>query len=355
MDGVQGHRRPIRALSVVAAAAALLVVAAAPAAQPGAFISGMLRQEQFSPTDLRELAAGQAVVKPLDTTVRRELANFGAVHIGTTPEQFVERFKDIERFERGPGVPLIGRFSSPPRLEDLASLRLPAKDVVALQRCRLKNCDVQLTATDIARFRNQVDWTSPNAAEQANRVARQMLLELLVAYQASGNAALGSYESDHDGIVVADEVRALLDSGHTPPIPMPGLKAYLLEYPRLQQPGATDLFYWSIVDFGLKPTIRLAHVVIQPLAARPSGVSHVIAIKQLYASHYFHTTLELRFLVDDPDRRGFHLLSITRSRHDGMTGFGGSLLRPIISRRSRNAVRVYLEHLKRQVENPAPR
>jgi hypothetical protein len=93
------------------------------------------------------------------------------------------------------------------------------------------------------------------------------------------------------------------------------------------------------------------------LAGRPSGVSHVIAIKQLYASHYFQATLELRFLVDDERRAarsGFYLLSITRSRIDGTGGLTGSLLRSVISRRSRTAVRNYLEHLKRQVERTPP-
>ena len=114
---------------------------------------------------------------------------------------------------------------------------------------------------------------------------------------------------------------------------------------------------WSVVDFGLKPTIRVNHVTIYRLSgSSSSNVSYVIAIKQLYASHYFHSTLELRFLVDDdrrPGRPGFVLVSITRSRNDGMTGFTGSLLRPIINRRSRNAVRRYLEHVKRQVERIA--
>jgi hypothetical protein len=75
-----------------------------------------------------------------------------------------------------------------------------------------------------------------------------------------------------------------------------------------------------------------------------------------YASHYFHTTLELRFLVEDhrAGRRGFHLVSITRSRIDGTSGLAGSILRPVIGRRSRTAVRSYLEHLKRQVEVAAP-
>jgi hypothetical protein len=124
--------------------------------------------------------------------------------------------------------------------------------------------------------------------------------------------------------------------------------------PRSQPSGAEDFFYWSTVDFGLKPTVRANHVIIYPLAARPSGVSHVIANKQLYASH---STLELQFLVDDErraNRPGFYLLSITRSRIDGTSGLKGSLLRSVISRRSRTALRGYLEHLKRQVERTAP-
>jgi hypothetical protein len=46
-------------------------------------------------------------------------------------------------------------------------------------------------------------------------------------------------------------------------------------------------------------------------------------------------------------------VTITRSRSDGMTGFKGLFLRPIISRRSREALRGYLEHMKRQVGRPA--
>jgi hypothetical protein len=81
----------------------------------------------------------------------------------------------------------------------------------------------------------------------------------------------------------------------------------------------------------------------------------VIATKQLYASHYFYSTLELRFLVDvdrSPGLPGTSLISITRSRNDGMTGFKGIFVRPIIRGRSSKAVRGYMDHVKRQVERP---
>jgi hypothetical protein len=285
--------------------------------------------------------------------VRRELAHSGIVYVAAPADRFVDQFRDIEQFERGPRIPQIGRFSNPPRLSDLAALALPPDDVRALARCRPSDCDVKLSAAAMARFRNQVDWSSPNAARQAQDVARAMILGLVNGYRENGDVALPDYDDGDEPMPVAEQFRALLASDSRLPVPVPELTAYLNDYPRNRPGGAEDFFYWAVVDFGLKPTVRVNHVIIYPLAARPSGVSHVIAIKQLYASHYFHTTLELRMLIDDDrraDRSGFYLLSLTRSRIDGTTGLTGSLLRPVINRRSRTAVRGYLEHLKRQVE-----
>lgn len=309
----------------------------------------------MSAADLLALDRGVAVVRTLETPVRQELAHVGAVHIDAPVGRFLERFRDIEGFERGPRVPQIGRFSSPPQRGDLASLTLPPVDVRALAACRPGSCEVQLPAAAMRRFRNEVDWSSPNATDRANELVRDVLLALVRAYRADGNAALGHYDSDSEPLPVAAQFRALLDSSDVFPIPVPDLTAYLDGYPRPLPPRAEEFLYWSVVDFGLKPTIRVNHVVIYPPPGAPaSGVAYAIAIKQLYASHYFHTTLELRFVIEDdrPGRGGFWLLSVTRSRNDGMTGFKGLLLRPIISRRSNAAVRGYLELVKRQVERP---
>jgi hypothetical protein len=37
---------------------------------------------------------------------------------------------------------------------------------------------------------------------------------------------------------------------------------FLLEYPGAQLPDATSFLYWHKVNFGLKPTIMINHVVI---------------------------------------------------------------------------------------------
>jgi len=309
----------------------------------------------FSVDDVRALRAGSAVIHSLDTPEREQIEHVSAVLLNVSADEFVDRFRDIERFERGPGTPQIGRFSGQPRYEDLASLTLPASDIEALRTCRPGNCAMKLSAEAMQRFRTEVDWESPRAPEQANRLARQMILELVLAYRASGNQALGSYDDGDDSMVVAEHLEALLAYPGPLPNPVPELLDYLHSYPSARPAGTEDFIYWTLVNFGLKDTVRVNHVTIYPVPERDADLAYVITTKQLYASHYFHTTLELRFLIDVPYRdtpSRTTLISITRSRNDGMTGFKGLFLRPVISRRSREGVLHYLTHVKEQVERP---
>ena len=347
-----GWRVPL----ALACAAVPLVVALA--AEPEGAVERLLTARMgFSADDVRELERGSAVTRSLGTRVRQEVAHVAAVYLDVPPDAFVARFRDIEAFERGPGIPQIGRFGVPPHIEDLQSLSLDPEDVAELSTCRPGDCEVKLSADAMSRFRDEVDWSSEDAGRQADEVARSMVLDLLRAYQAHGNAALGAYVDGKRPLPVADHFRSLLASRDPVPAPVPALLAYLDRYPQGLPDGADEFFYWTMVDFGMKPTICLNHVTICPLPDRQStGVAYAIATKQLYASHYFHTTLELRFLLDRTGAEGREasaLISITRSRNDGMTGFRGLFLRPIIRRRSREAVRNYLEHVKRQVERPA--
>ena len=349
------RRGPLKSLLVLGGAAAIVV--SSQAAQPDPSIERLLaRNLGFLAGDLERLAGDAAVIRSLNTPVREELAHVGVVYLDARPEAFVDRFRDIEEFERGPGVLQVGRFGSPPHIEDLASLTLSPEDFAELPACRPGDCELKLSADAIEHFRSEVDWSSPQARREVNAVARRMLLDLVAAYQRDGNAALGAYFDRGRPLPVADQLRGLLASREALPAQAPELFAYLDRYPRGRPEGTEEFFYWAMVDFGLKPTIRVNHVVIHPVAARAAtGVAYVIAIKQLYASHYFHSTLELRFLLDraEPAGSGAVLVSIARSRSDGMTGVRGRLLRPIAERRSREALRGYLEHVRRQLSGGA--
>lgn len=113
-----------------------------------------------------------------------------------------------------------------------------------------------------------------------------MVLDVVRAYQANGDAALAPFVDSEEPSSVAEQFRILLTNGHPLPLPVPELMAYLETYPRSRPAGADDFLYWSIVDFGLRPTLRVNQAIVYPLANRPSGLSHVIAIKQNSASHY---------------------------------------------------------------------
>ena len=89
-----------------------------------------------------------------------------------------------------------------------------------------------------------------------------------------------------------------------------------------------EFFYWSNVNFGLRDTVRLNQVVVYRNPEAPGDVA--IASKMLYATHYFYTALDLRYLAHDtgrPDARGFYLMTLLQSRSDGMTGLFGGVIR----------------------------
>jgi hypothetical protein len=132
---------------------------------------------------------------------------------------------------------------------------------------------------------------------------------------------------------------------------LPELRRYLLEYPNASLPGADSYFYWEKVDFGLKPTIRLNHAVIY--RGRTQGRDFAtVAIKQVYATHYFQTALDISVCVHDGAATdpGFYLFTLKGSQQEGLTGVKGSLVRKVIVDKTRTSMERALASIKRTVE-----
>ena len=66
------------------------------------------------------------------------------------------------------------------------------------------------------------------------------------------------------------------------------------------------------------------------------GRGYVMAEKQLYASHYFQTALDLTFCIPNPlgMQKGFYLIRLMGSEQAGLTGFKGSIVRKVAVGRS---------------------
>ena len=81
-------------------------------------------------------------------------------------------------------------------------------------------------------------------------------------------------------------------------------------------------------------------------------IAYVVAHKQLYASHYFDTALELSFCIraSDPKQRGFYLIMVMGSEQRGLTGAKGSVVRKAALSRSIANLQRALVYIKKQLE-----
>ena len=129
----------------------------------------------------------------------------------------------------------------------------------------------------------------------------------------------------------------------------PELRRYLLNFPKATFPDSTSFLYWQVTQFGLKPTMRISHLVI-----RENPEETLVASKMLYASHYFWTALELRVLVSDPSRgTGFWFVTVNSSRSDGLSGLFGRLIRGRIRREAQKGFLASLTATKKKLEQEA--
>jgi hypothetical protein len=101
----------------------------------------------------------------------------------------------------------------------------------------------------------------------------------------------------------------------------------------------------------LKPTLRVVQVV-SVQGNNPHEPAYTIAEKQLYASHYFETALDLTFCVrgDDPKQPGFYLIKFMGSEQAGLTGFKGSIVRHVAVGRSASSLQKSLTAIKDTLE-----
>lgn len=311
------------------------------------FTSLGLTADQIAAVD-----AGTPVARVLSWGGPSEVYVFGAVHVDGSPDVYLNAARDVGRLRGTEGYLGIGELKNDASVADLGDLALDPDDVKALKDCREGSCDVQLPTASIQEFRDGVNWSRPDTVDQANVLARPMILRLVRAYRDGGNDALGEYRDKKNPARVADQFRTMVGRAAALPDALPELRRYLLEYPNAELANADSFFYWEKVSFGMKPTIRMNHAVIQ--RGRTDGRDlGVVAIKQLYASHYFHTALDLSVCVDDraaSTPHGFYLLTLKGSEQEGLTGAKGSVLRKVVVDKTRGSLEKALASIKRSIE-----
>jgi hypothetical protein len=310
-----------------------------------------LKSNQFTEADLREIESGKAVAKLIEAEEDTETRILGVVKIRGDPEDFIARQRDVVRFEQGAGVLEIGLFSDPAAPADLAGLTLGSEDIEDLKGCKPGDCGLKLGDPAIEAFR-RIDWQRPDAVSSAEKIARQMIVDFLNVYRKGGNEALSTFHDKSRPLLVKEQFEEMIAARDLPEY-FPRLHAFLKDYPEATIPEGEEIFYWSKVDFGLKPVIRLNHLVIyQP--RNMEAVRYVVASKMIYTSHYFNTGLESKFLVaSEESPASYYMVSVNQSRSDGLTGFIGRIAGGKIRDKAREGSESYLGAVKKMMEGGA--
>jgi hypothetical protein len=299
------------------------------------------------------ISGGQAVAKIMHSRIPDEVFVFGAIYINAAPESYLKFSRDFDRLRQLPGYLAINEFSNPPQPSDLKGFVFDSEDIKSLKNCKLGDCQIQMPKSSIDELHQSIDLSAPDAEEQVNQLLQKTALERLMAYQQEGNQALGIYNDKKNPAEVPEQFKYMLSYSRALPKYLPDFYNYLLTYPSGKPADTEDTFYWAKVKFGLKPTLRVVHILTLRGNA-PTEPIYTIAEKQLYSSHYFETALDLTFVIARPtnsSRPGFYLVMAMGSEQAGLTGFKGSIVRKVAVDRSVSSLQKSLTAIKATLEN----
>jgi hypothetical protein len=304
---------------------------------------------QASDAEWAAVTRGEAVAKVLGTD-NREVAVAGAVRIAASSERLAGRSREIENLKRSAIVLDVGRFSKPPRPDDLVSVPFEEYNL-DLRECRPGDCRVRLGEPEIARFHREVDWRAGDWRERSRTVWREVLAGYATAYSREGRRALPTFANKSEPLSVPAELSLLVDRFGFVGAFSPAFLAYLREFGPGGPNGLDEVLYWSKEDFGVRPVLRLSHQTIY----RTSGASRaiLIATNQIYADHYLDAGLTLTMAIDASDAGGgqaFYMISVSRARTRSLSGMFRAFVRSAVQNRSRDALRKILASTKASLE-----
>jgi hypothetical protein len=296
------------------------------------------------------IRSGKAVARVIESATPDEVYVFGSVYVEAIPESYLRLASDIEALRNLPSYLAIQRFSDPPQLSDLGGFTLTEQDITELKNCKTAHCQLQLPTEAIEEFQQSIDWSAADVADRVNHLAQRLALQALTDYIQGGNAALGAYRDKKHPTEVAETFASLVARLEALPAYLPELNEYLLEYPKAKSDNVQAGFYWEKVNFGLKPTFRIVQKIVYrgELANKPV---YAVAEKQIYASHYFQTALDLTVCVKDLQHSGFYIITVKGSKQAGLTGLKGSIVRKVAVDKTRSSLERVLATIKQKLES----
>jgi hypothetical protein len=301
--------------------------------------------------DRLRLEAGEAVVRLLPRA-SREVAILAAVRVDVEGDRLLEWVREIEALKESEHVRAIGRFSNPPRLDDLAALSLEGRDLDAIRDCRPGSCGLKLSGEEMTRLAREAGEATGDWRQAVQDAYRRLVLARVEAYRASGYRGIAPYEDHRDPVAPGDEFSALLDRFGFLTRGLPRLATHLRQYPADPE-GVESFLYWSKETLGGRPMVIVSHVfLVKPgLPGLPEAMS---LSRHVYANHYITGAIAMTAVTGRRGGTGGYLVYLNRSRVDVLGGVFGPITRLFIERRLRGEAAEVVEGLRARLQSIPP-
>lgn len=338
------------------AATAVIFFAGGPSS--GQSTSAQLREELvryagFTEPEFAALVKGEVVVMRVRTDDKRDVAVFGIVRIAEFAPVSMAVFRESFSQRGNKEMEGKGRFSDPPNISDLATLELEDRDFDELRKCRIGDCDINMSAKWIGRFGSEIDWNAANHRERATELFRAMVLEYASEYALKGATSLGTHANRKEPLDLARAQNELLKELPLVDIFGVGLRKYLQEFPAGRLSGIQSEIHWSAIDFGLNPTVTLSHAAA--FTNRIAGNdSHFVLTRQFYSTRYLDASISLTALlrIRNGEAVESYIVFTDRSRSDALGGVLGGVARTAVEAEAVDRIRRLLETSSARLAKP---
>ncbi len=289
----------------------------------------------------------------LHSEVRREVPVFGIMRLNIPMRSYLSHLLTDNLLIETTNVLAAGKFSNPPTIDDVRNLTFGPRDVEALQKCRIGDCNIKLTEKAIRKIKANIQWAAPGAKKKALSLVKTMMVGYIRDYLKRGNAAMVVYHDKKYALRMSREFHSLLLESPYLYSYQPHFHEYLEYFPKKELKGTKDFIYWIKEDIGAdRQVFSIEHItVFEPDTLKIART--LIASKQIYASHYFEASFGITALAPDPDGNPevFYLIYLNRSRIDTLRHkhpFG--IVRKKIRKGVVKLVRKKFEQIRRKTE-----
>jgi len=278
--------RPLALVVTVGLLARPVAFVRPPLPDPFAFFRPTI---EISAEDRRRLDRGEPLVRILPGA-DSELAVFGGIAIHVDGARLIAWEREIAALKQNAMVLSIGRFSNPPRLDDLRKLVLDNDELKDVGHCRPGDCALKLASDDIGRLKQAIAGAPPGAQE----TFRHIVLERVQRYLAGGHSALpASVDRDRP---TAPVFAAFFQRSPFLVEHLPAFVTYLRSYPDAPDPDVESFAYWSKEKFGGRPVISATQVSM--LRGRDDGAPDALVVGlQIFTTHYTNGSFSVTAVV----------------------------------------------------------